>query len=168
MQKPSQDHDDTQLTDPVCGMKVSTDSEFSLHHDGSDYFFCCQGCAQKFSTDPAYYLERDPAAANEAIAGADLYICPMCPEVESDHPASCPSCGMALEPAAIPLTMTRLEYSCPMHPEVVQEHPGSCPKCGMALESRSVEVEEKNATDPALRSLRSWYSLHQTTIGLAT
>jgi hypothetical protein len=33
----------------------------------------------------------DPAAADEAVAEADLYICPMCPEVESDHPVSWPA-----------------------------------------------------------------------------
>ena len=38
------------------------------------------------------------AAAAEAVPGA-LYICPMCPEVDQDHPGSCPSCGMALEVA---------------------------------------------------------------------
>ena len=32
-------------------------------------------------------------------AGEALYICPMCPGVESAVPAACPKCGMALEPA---------------------------------------------------------------------
>jgi len=34
--------------------------------------------------------------------GAGLYVCPMCPGVESPVPASCPKCGMALE-AAMPV-----------------------------------------------------------------
>jgi len=29
--------------------------------------------------------------------GAFRYVCPMCPDVESDRPGACPSCGMALE-----------------------------------------------------------------------
>lgn len=33
--------------------------------------------------------------------GQAAYICPMCPGVESDGPAICPSCGMALEPSAV-------------------------------------------------------------------
>lgn len=33
----------------------------------------------------------------ESIPGAE-YICPMHPEVVTDHPSSCPKCGMALEP----------------------------------------------------------------------
>lgn len=36
-----------------------------------------------------------------AIPGA-TYTCPMHPEVQQDHPATCPLCGMALEPMGIP------------------------------------------------------------------
>jgi len=137
--------DDDSLTDPVCGMKVTSESEHSFDFDGERYYFCCQGCAQKFAGDPKYYLERDPVAeAMKPVEGATSYICPMCPGVEEDHPAACPVCGMALEPAAVQMPATRTEYTCPMHPEVVQDEPGSCPKCGMALEPRSVIVEEKN------------------------
>ncbi|MDH3629909.1 MAG: heavy metal translocating P-type ATPase [Gammaproteobacteria bacterium] len=146
MQDPDDHHDPAQLTDPVCGMKVSADREFSYPFDGSEYYFCCQGCAQKFSTDPAGYLSgeaQQAAAMAEPVSGA-LYICPMDPEIEQDHPGSCPICGMALEVAGAPVLNTRTEYTCPMHPEIVQDEPGSCPKCGMALEPRTIEVEEKN------------------------
>ena len=144
MQSPIESDDLEQLTDPVCGMKVSPESEFSFRFDGTEYFFCCQGCAGKFSDDPMHYLERGPNAAIEPVEGASLYICPMDPEIEQDYPGSCPICGMALEPAGTPLRSTRIEYTCPMHPEIMQDHPGSCPKCGMALESRAIEIEEKN------------------------
>ena len=30
-----------------------------------------------------------------------LYTCPMHPEIEQDHPGTCPKCGMALEPKTI-------------------------------------------------------------------
>jgi Cu+-exporting ATPase len=80
--------------------------------------------------------------------GANTYICPMCPGVESDGPAACPMCGMALEPAAPQLQATRTEYTCPMHPEVVREEPGDCPICGMALEPRVVVLDE--APNPEL------------------
>jgi Cu+-exporting ATPase len=56
----------------------------------------------------------------------------MHPDVAADGPGSCPSCGMALEPAA-----PRTQWTCPMHPEVVRASPGACPKCGMALEPRT-------------------------------
>ncbi|MBT8434528.1 MAG: YHS domain-containing protein, partial [Gammaproteobacteria bacterium] len=85
-------------------MKVSTDSEFSYQFGGNSYFFCCQGCTQKFSTDPAGYLSGEAQQATamaEPVSGA-LYICPMDPEIEQDHPGSCPICGMALEVAGAP------------------------------------------------------------------
>ncbi len=147
-------------TDPVCGMKVSPDSEHSCLFENIEYYFCCQGCEQKFSADPAGYLsgEAQLAAANaEPIAGA-LYICPMDPEIEQDHPGSCPICGMALEVSGTPVLNTRTEYTCPMHPEVIQDEPGSCPKCGMALESRTIEVEEKNE-ELVDMSRRFWISV---------
>jgi Cu+-exporting ATPase len=127
-------------------MQVSETSEHRFVHEDREYRFCCQGCQQKFSLDPEGYLsgEAQRAAASAAPVPGALYICPMCPEVELDHPDSCPSCGMALEVSGAPVLNTRTEYTCPMHPEVVQEQPGSCPKCGMALEARSVDVEEKN------------------------
>ena len=136
----------TPLTDPVCGMNVTPENEHSFEFDGVRYFFCCQGCAQKFAGDPTGYLSGDAqkAAASQAPIPGALYICPMCPEVEKDHPDSCPSCGMALEVSGAPVINTRTEYTCPMHPEILQDEPGSCPKCGMALESRRVEIEEKN------------------------
>jgi Cu+-exporting ATPase len=72
-------------------------------------------------------------------AGA-AYFCPMCPGVESETPAACPKCGMALEAASV-LPATRTQYTCPMHPEIVQDAPGECPICGMALEPMTVSVE---------------------------
>jgi FtsP/CotA-like multicopper oxidase with cupredoxin domain len=62
----------------------------------------------------------------EPAEGASLYTCPMHPEVVSEEPGRCPSCGMKLMPAAP-------TYMCPMHPEVVSEEPGRCPSCGMKL-----------------------------------
>jgi P-type Cu+ transporter len=38
-------------------------------------------------------------ASRPLRAGEALYVCPMCPGVESPVPAACPRCGMALEPA---------------------------------------------------------------------
>ena len=146
MQAPVTEKAPVIATDPVCGMQVDTDSRFSFVHADTDYRFCCEACQLKFNQDPEGYLsgEAQRAAAQAAAVPGALYICPMCPEVEEDHPTSCPSCGMALEVAGAPVFDTRIEYTCPMHPEVVQDQPGPCPKCGMALEARSVEVEEKN------------------------
>ena len=43
-----------------------------------------------------------PVARRNLAPGEALYVCPMCPGVESPVPAACPKCGMALEPA-VPL-----------------------------------------------------------------
>lgn len=63
---------------------------------------------------------------------AVVYSCPMHPEVVSEQPGRCPTCGMKLLPreAHVPAATT---YACPMHPEVVSEQPDRCPKCGMRL-----------------------------------
>ena len=137
-----------QLKDPVCGMTVTPASEHHYSYRGSDYYFCCSGCLEKFAADPGTYLEPAAAAVSCAtgacVTGSIAYICPMCPHVRQQGPGTCPSCGMALEPEAVQAPATRTGYSCPMHPEVVQDAPGNCPKCGMALEPRSVTIEDSN------------------------
>ncbi|MBS0265747.1 MAG: heavy metal translocating P-type ATPase [Planctomycetes bacterium] len=105
----------------------------TVSHAGRDYYFCCRHCAEKFSARPDHYLAPRPpqlvqlggfgslstpadsgyescaspmteTAPVAAPPGARVeYICPMCPEVLSDHPAACPVCGMALEPRTITL-----------------------------------------------------------------
>jgi Cu+-exporting ATPase len=94
--------------DPVCNMTVVIATAKHIHeHAGTTYYFCNPRCKERFAADPARYLDADAkakAAAEEAakVAPGTKYICPMCPEVESDGPATCPSCGMALEPAGLP------------------------------------------------------------------
>ena len=132
------------LTDPVCGMAVTPASDHHLVYNNSNYYFCCNGCLVKFSTDPEYYLDPAESLIDTEAADARPHICPMCPGVRQEGPGACPGCGMALEPEAVQPLATRTEYTCPMHPEIVQDGPGTCPKCGMALEPRSVTVEEKN------------------------
>ena len=132
------------LTDPVCGMAVTPASDYHLVYNNSNYYFCCNGCLVKFTTDPEYYLNPAESKTGTEAADARSHICPMCPGVRQEGPGACPSCGMALEPEAVQPLATRTEYTCPMHPEIVQDEPGTCPKCGMALEPRSVTVEEKN------------------------
>jgi FtsP/CotA-like multicopper oxidase with cupredoxin domain len=71
----------------------------------------------------AFVAEMD---FDEPAGGAAAYTCPMHPEVVSEEPGRCPSCGMKL------MAMTPT-YLCPMHPEVVSEEQGHCPSCGMKL-----------------------------------
>jgi Cu+-exporting ATPase len=74
--------------DPICGMEVDEARGLRAERDGRTWFFCCEGCRQKF-------LGATPAPPPAAAEG---YTCPMHPEVEQEHPGSCPKCGMDLEP----------------------------------------------------------------------
>ena len=86
----------------------------------------------------------------------------MHPEVRQRGPASCPKCGMALEPVA-PAAPPRakVEYTCPMHPQIVRDAPGTCPICGMALEPRTVSAEAGEEENAELQDMtrRFWISL---------
>ncbi len=44
-------------TDPVCGMTVDPlTSQHKAVHDGTTYWFCCDGCRGEFEREPARYL----------------------------------------------------------------------------------------------------------------
>jgi YHS domain-containing protein len=98
--------------DPVCGMNVNPATAKNVHeYGGRKFYFCCAGCAEKFKSDPAGYLNKPaanksellipgmPAAPQAAIyqsppgqlqsppkpasssSAAPAYVCPMCPKV---------------------------------------------------------------------------------------
>src|SRR5207248_317582 len=74
----------------------------SAEHQGHTYYFCCPHCRARFLADPAKYLAKSQATATASPAPpGTIYTCPMHPEVEQDHPGSCPKCGMALEPKTV-------------------------------------------------------------------
>ena len=144
------------VTDPVCGMQVDpAKTDHQAVHEGVTYAFCSRGCQEKFTREPAFYLQPVPVPQTPA---AGIYTCPMHPDIEQDGPGACPICGMALEPKTITAPAAKTQYTCPMHPEVIQDEPGSCPKCGMALEPILVTAEEEE--DPELRDMtrRFWIS----------
>jgi Cu+-exporting ATPase len=91
--------------DPVCGMKVfENPNAIRRSHAGTEYFFCCGGCAAKFEGDPERFLRaRTPApiqisAPMRPVRAGVTYTCPMDPEVRQQNLGACPICGMALEP----------------------------------------------------------------------
>ena len=156
----------TRRKDPVCGMEVGADTPHRLSRQGRKYFFCSPHCLGTFREAPGRF--REVRKVQEDHSGESLsepggkartggYTCPMHPEIRQEGAGSCPKCGMALEPAAPPVPVTRKEWTCPMHPEVARDAPGDCPKCGMALEVRTVSAGEEEE-DPELRSmtLRFW------------
>jgi Cu+-exporting ATPase len=88
------------VKDPVCGMDVDPRTAKHAAEAGEKtYYFCSEGCKNKFVANPASYLGDKPRAAAPAPEGT-IYTCPMHPEIRQSHPGSCPICGMALEPEA--------------------------------------------------------------------
>jgi len=113
---PHHDASTAAAKDPVCGMSV--DPKTSRHrydYQGQAFYFCCNGCLEKFKADPDAYLKPKPKPqpAAKAPAGAK-YTCPMHPEIVRDGPGDCPICGMALEPMTITAASTEEE-----NPELV-------------------------------------------------
>ena len=91
----------THAIDPICGMSVDRATGLSCERDGATWYFCCEFCRTKF-------LNPAPASTKPPPPGTN-YFCPMCPGVTSDHPAACPTCGMALESEAVSLLSPPVE-----------------------------------------------------------
>src|SRR6516165_5656533 len=90
--------------DPVCGMTVDpATAKHSVEHDGQRQYFCCAGCASKFTADPARYLapNEEPRQPMAPTPAGTIYTCPMHPQIRQVGPGSCPICGMALEPEVV-------------------------------------------------------------------
>jgi Cu+-exporting ATPase len=111
-------HHATTSTDPVCGMTVTRESAAAtIVHDGTEYLFCSEHCADNFRADPERFVTSgDPGKPHPAASHS------CCSHKHSDH---------ASQRHEGPKDAV---YTCPMHPEVRQIGPGDCPKCGMALE----------------------------------
>lgn len=168
-------------TDPVCGMTVDEEKALSAVRDGQTFYFCSQHCLKEFECGSRSRSVTNTGAADgshscchdhaEAIVDEESastagrtdanYICPMCPEVESDVPGECPKCGMSLEPNLTDQSQLggKTIYTCPMHPEIEQAHPGSCPICGMDLEPKVVAVEDEADLELTSMTRRFWVSV---------
>ncbi len=154
---------DVPLKDPVCGMRVDpAKSAHRYEHDGTEYFFCCAGCADKFAADPAEYLSVsdpvcgmrvDPAKSShrhEHDGTEYFFCCAGCREKFAADPAKYLEAGQDVDqppddPGAV--------YTCPMHLEVQQIGPGECPDCGMALEPMDPLAAALETDNPELRDM---------------
>src|ERR1700687_3780666 len=98
--------------DPVCGMQVDPGkARARAEHGGRTYFFCCEGCAQKFRAAPDKYLALPPK-----LAGPSLVLLTPGPTAKVPPPPPAPP----VPPAAVPPeAAASVEYTCPMHPEIV-------------------------------------------------
>jgi hypothetical protein len=104
--------------------------------------FVLVGCEATKKTEPETQASTATSAKPAPQASEDvvIYTCPMHPEVISNEPGECPTCGMKLVPesevAKVQSDTTAEQmalYTCPMHPEVQAHGPGKCPTCGMDL-----------------------------------
>ncbi|MDF0534668.1 hypothetical protein KDN34_00240 [Shewanella yunxiaonensis] len=77
----------------------------------------------------SYSYAGEAVQQTKAADTAEVYHCPMHPEVTGHKGDSCPKCGMKLVKAKADAVV----YHCPMHPEVTGHKGDSCPKCGMKL-----------------------------------
>jgi P-type Cu+ transporter len=158
----------SQVVDPVCGMTVDpAKSAGSFEYKGATYHFCSIRCLEKFKNDPDSFTtptRPKPALAKSralppVAPAAPLYTCPMHPEIQQNHPGSCPRCGMALEPVAPIQSVSKTAYVCPMHPQIIRSEPGNCPICGMTLEPRVVSAGDGASPELSGMTRRFWISV---------
>lgn len=57
--------EETAMVDPVCGMEVTAESEWTAEYEGVTFYFCSQDCRDKFIEEPGKYLE----AIGEEVLG---------------------------------------------------------------------------------------------------
>ena len=79
-------------------MRVNAQSQHQFVHEGQSYYFCCNSCLEKFSKDPAAWLDPSKRPVPKAMSKDAIFTCPMHLEIEQVGPGTCPLCGMALEP----------------------------------------------------------------------
>ncbi len=118
--------------DPVCGMTVDPSrAKATYEHVGKKYFFCCFGCKDKFSADPAKYLRPIGLVGIAPASSHATHPVQIAPAKAASGP---PLPALLATPVPSTQKATSNEYTCPMDPEVRQQGPADCPKCGMALE----------------------------------
>ena len=57
--EPAMTEQPMQVTDPVCGMTVTTASEHRAMHEGETYYFCSAACAKAFAQNPETYMKAE-------------------------------------------------------------------------------------------------------------
>jgi Cu+-exporting ATPase len=100
----------------------------SAEYAGRRFFFCNQGCRDRFEADPARYARTDPDGVIHEHGVAP----------KSETPPAAPK--------------GKVEWTCPMHPQIIRDAPGNCPICGMALEPRTATGDEEE--NPELSGMR--------------
>jgi YHS domain-containing protein len=66
-------------TDPVCGMQVQTaNAPAHVTHDGADYWFCSDRCAERFAAEPERHSATPDPTVGDAVLDADTTVDPIC------------------------------------------------------------------------------------------
>ncbi|MBZ5629908.1 MAG: heavy metal translocating P-type ATPase [Acidobacteriia bacterium] len=103
------DHTSALAKDPVCGMNVDpARAKATAEYQGNTYYFCCPGCARKFTAEPQKYLGKPaglvslfvsmpmPAPVARTPAGLVGIGAPAPPPTPPERD---PVCGMMVDPA---------------------------------------------------------------------
>lgn len=96
--------EDGTVVDPVCGMKIKkSDAKATYEYNGQTYYFCMEGCLEKFKKDPQKYaqkaeemvtcpvsgetIKKSEAADSHEYNGKTYYFCcPNCKEKFLENP----------------------------------------------------------------------------------
>jgi Cu+-exporting ATPase len=103
-------------------------------HEGVNYYFCCPGCATKFSTNPSAFLNTREFVEVTLTFGAGKRSAQGESEVgfiDKTNDVRKAKADVA-SPSDSNVSNT---YTCPMHSDVTSSGPGDCPACGMPLEA---------------------------------
>jgi len=64
------DHAEDTVVDPVCGMKIKkSDAKATYEHNGNTYYFCMEGCKEKFMNDPDKYAKKAEEMVTCPVSG---------------------------------------------------------------------------------------------------
>jgi YHS domain-containing protein len=65
------EHAEDMVVDPVCGMKVKkSDAKATYEYNGKTYYFCMEGCKEKFVKAPAKYVSADENKVTCPVSGS--------------------------------------------------------------------------------------------------
>lgn len=67
----AREHEEDTVVDPVCGMKLKkTDAKATHEYNGKTYYFCMEGCKEKFVKEPAKYVRADENKVTCPVSGS--------------------------------------------------------------------------------------------------
>lgn len=67
------DHAEDTVVDPVCGMKIKkSDAKATYEYNGETYYFCMEGCKEKFMKDPDTYVMKAGEMVTCPVSGKKI------------------------------------------------------------------------------------------------